>query len=742
MALTRPTSVFYYHVHSDYSLLDSATDFKEYVDLVKESGGTAIASTEHGLPRGWISKKLYCDKMGLKFVHGVEIYLTERLEPKVRDNYHTVLLAKNEAGIRELNKLVSISSDKVHSYYTNRITFEEFLGISDNIIKTSACLASPLNKLSENNPWYERLLRHYDYLEVQPHNHPDQITFNQKLARLSKEHGIPLVAGTDTHSSSKYKAECRNILLKAKRQSYGDEGAFDLSYKTVDELLDMFAQQGALTEDEYYTAVQNTNEIAELCENFKLDSSIKYPILYGSQEEDERIFEAKAWESLDDKLNSGVIPRKQEAAFRSAIEEELRVFKKLKMSGFMLSMSDLIRWCKEKGMAIGTARGSVGGSRAAYVTDIIDLNPETWQTVFSRFCNEDREEIGDIDVDVVYDDRPRIFEYITSRFGADKTARVAAYGTIKARGVIDVIRMAKCETMSDDRSSWFKIAEKIKAELAPLEATAKSENIPVSKVAGFDALSKKYPDFFYYYDGLIDTKVSQSVHPAGMVISPITLDDNYGVFIKDGETCLLMDMEEAHEVGVAKYDFLALKTVKVIRDTCDYIGIPYPSTHMVNWDDQEVWKDMCSNLTAIFQFESSFAADCFKKFQPTNIFDMSLVTACIRPSGTSYRDQLLSRKQHHNPSEIIDELLADNLGYLIYQEDTIKFLQQICGLSGSEADNVRRAIGRKQRDRLDAALPSILEGYCSKSSRERSVAENEAKEFLQIIDDSASYQFG
>ena len=278
MALTRPTSVFYYHVHSDYSLLDSATDFKEYVDLVKESGGTAIASTEHGLPRGWISKKLYCDKMGLKFVHGVEIYLTEQLEPKVRDNYHTVLLAKNEAGIRELNKLVSISSDKAHSYYTNRITFEEFLGISDNIIKTSACLASPLNKLSEDNPWYERLLCHYDYLEVQPHNHPDQIAFNQKLARFSKKYGIPLVAGTDTHSSSKYKAECRNILLKAKRQSYGDEDAFDLSYKTVDELLDMFAVQGALTEEEYFAAIQNTNEIAAACEDFSLDGSIKYPM--------------------------------------------------------------------------------------------------------------------------------------------------------------------------------------------------------------------------------------------------------------------------------------------------------------------------------------------------------------------------------------------------------------------------------------------------------------------------------
>lgn len=712
MALTRPTSVFYYHVHSDYSLLDSATDFKEYVDLVKESGGTAIASTEHGLPRGWISKKLYCDKMGLKFVHGVEIYLTEQLEPKVRDNYHTVLLAKNEAGIRELNKLVSISSDKEHSYYTNRISFEEFLGISDNIIKTSACLASPLNKLSEDNPWYERLLRHYDYLEVQPHNHPDQIAFNQKLARFSKEYGIPLVAGTDTHSSSKYKAECRNILLKAKRQSYGDEDAFDLSYKTVDELLDMFAAQGALTEEEYFSAIQNTNEIAAACENFSLDGSIKYPILYGSQEEDERIFEARAWESLDEKLASGIIPESQEQAFRTAIAEELRVFSKLKMSGFMLSMSDLIRWCKENGMAIGTARGSVGGSRAAYVTDIIDLNPETWHTVFSRFCNEDREEIGDIDVDVVYDDRPRIFEYITSRFGADKTARVAAYGTLADKSVIDEVCRALANGGEKDKYS-IENTKKIKK--------AFEENPEAAK--------KSFPEVFYYYDGLAGTKISQSVHPAGMVISPITLDDNYGVFVKDGETCLLMGMEEAHEVGVAKYDFLALKTVKVIRDTCNYIGIPYPSTHMVNWDDQEVWKDMCSNLTAIFQFESAFAADCFKKFQPSNIFDMSLVTACIRPSGTSYRDQLLSRKQHHNPSEIIDELLADNLGYLIYQEDTIKFLQQICGLSGSEADNVRRAIGRKQKDRLDAALPSILEGYCSKSSRERSVAENEAKEF-------------
>lgn len=257
-----------------------------------------------------------------------------------------------------------------------------------------------------------------------------------------------------------------------------------------------------------------------------------------------------------------------------------------------------------------------------------------------------------------------------------------------------------------------------------------------------EATKEKYPEIFYYYDGLMDTKVSQSVHPAGMVISPISLKEAYGTFDKDGEICLMMDMEEAHEVGAAKYDFLVLKTVQVIRDTCRNIGIQYPKTNEINWVDEDVWADMIKSPYGVFQFEGGFAFESLKKFVPKNIFDMSLVTACIRPSGASYRDELLARKTHHNPSELIDELLSDNLGYLIYQEDTIKFLQQICGLSGSEADNIRRAIGRKQKDRLDKAMPSILEGYCNKSSQSRDVAENEAREFLQIIEDSASYQFG
>ncbi len=385
-----------YHLHSDYSLLDSCSTYRDYIDLAVEQGMPAIAFTEHGITRGWVNKKLYCDEKGIKYIHGVEMYLTERLEPKVRDNYHTVLLAKNIDGVREINRLMALSSDAEHNYYNNRISFDEFLDISDNVIKTSACLASPLNRLPEDHPRYMELAAHYDYLEIQPHNCQEQKVYNRRLLALSEKLGKPLIAGTDTHNSSAYKAACRAVLMRSKDKTFGDEDRFDLTWKAYDELVEAFAAQDAIPEEAYLRAIQNTLAMADSVEPFELDRSIKYPILYGTREEDSRRFEALIEAKFREKLASGVIPPSQEQAFREAIAEELRVFRKLNMDGFMLSMAELLGWCRDQGMAVGPARGSVGGSRIAYITDIIDLNPETWHTVFSRFCNESRLEINDI----------------------------------------------------------------------------------------------------------------------------------------------------------------------------------------------------------------------------------------------------------------------------------------------------------------------------------------------------------
>lgn len=726
-----------YHIHSDYSLLDSCTKWEDYVDYAKELGQTAIASTEHGKPLGWVSKKMYCDKVGIKFLMGVEIYLTENLNEKIRDNYHTVLIAKNYNGVKELLKAVSISCQEDHFYYTNRMTFDEFLKLSSNVIKISACLASPLNKLPILHPTYERLVKHYDYLEIQPHNHPDQKAYNVLLATLAEKYKKPLIAGTDTHSLSPYKAECREILLKAKRKSYGDEGEFDLTYKTYDELVEAFKQQDCIPENLYLQAIENTNVMADSVEDFEIDTSLKYPILYGSREEDNRMFKKTIDDKFKDKIDRGIIPKEQVDGFKSAIEEEQRVFKKIEMDGFMLSMSELISWCKENDIIVGPARGSVGGSRVAYVTDIIDLNPETWHTVFSRFANEDRKEVGDIDVDVIAEDRPKIFEYIINRFGTKKTARVPSYGTLAEKSVIDEIGRAlmyqwneeherRIDDKSKDNPFNYDFIAKVKSEFS----------------ANPEKTKEKYPIIFYYYDGLVETRISQSVHPAGIVISPIELDDSYGIFDKDGYKTLMIDMDEIHECGLVKYDFLILKTLQIIRDSCRMSGIAYPKSHEVNWENTEVWNDMIQSPIGIFQMEGEFAHSLLRQFKPKNIFDMSSVTACIRPSGASYRNDLIQKKAHKNPSPIIDDLLKDNFGYLVYQEDIIKFLQQVCGLSGSDADNVRRAIARKDNERLQAALPSILDGYCSKSDKPRDIAEIEAKEFIQIIEDASSYMFG
>ena len=818
------------------SLLDSATKFQDYIDRAVQLGQTAIAFTEHGNIYQWVAKKMACDKAGIKYLHGVECYLTEQLyeypdanelwreaqsgrneqdakkalaemmesgKKKVRDNYHTILIAKNYDGILEINNLVSLSNRDDHFYYKPRITFEEFLGISDNVIKISACLASPLNKMSVRHPMYEKLLKHYDYLEVQAHNFGEQISYNCHLAEMSKKYGIPLIAGTDTHSIDAYKAECRSIMQLAKHIEFADEDSFDLTYKTYDELVEMFRIQGALPEQVFLEAIENTNRMADSVEPFELDISFKYPKLYGNAAEDKAVFEDTIRKNLQSKIDEGAITPEQIQNFKDAIKEECRVFDKIDMSGFMLFMSELVTWCKSNGIPIGFNRGSCGGSRVAYVTNTTDLNPETWHTVFSRFCNEDRKEIGDIDIDVSPSDRDKVYEYIINRFGQEKTAFILAIGTIKSKGCIDEICRAlgvkwNKEHQRDERG-FRKALELLKDNSASVRfgnhpdgcelyhfdengtliISKQFENIPrIELVKQFtkeysklkeenekifqknpwvgkvnteikdlfeldeEKARSQYPEVFYYYDGLLDVAISQSMHPAGIVASPITLRDHYGTFLSEGKEILQIDMECVHEAGLVKYDILGLKNIEIIKDTYALIGKPYPKSHEINWNDDAVWNDMLRSPIGIFQFESAFAFDSLRKFKTHSIYDMSLVTACIRPSGASYRDELLQRKPHHNPSPIIDDLLKDNLGYLIYQEDTIKFLQQICGLSGSEADNVRRAIGRKQKDRLEAALPDILEGYCSKSSQPRNIAEEEAKEFLQIIEDSASYQFG
>lgn len=746
-----------YHTHSDLSLLDSCTRYQEYIDEAAKEGMIAISISEHGRPSNWVGKKLYAESKGLKYIHSCEIYLTESLNEKVRDNYHCVALCKNYDGVLELNDLISKGGTEEQFYYVPRITFDQFMNMSENIITTSACLASALNKLDENNPWYEKLIHKFDYLEVQPHLNQDQKEYNRKLIELAKKYHKPLIAGVDAHSLNSYKDKCRDILMVAKHKYYGDE-EFDLVWKSYDELVEAFRQQDVLNERQYMEAIENTNVMAEMVEEFELNTEFKYPILYGSREKDSEEFTKTVERMFQEKLDAGIIPKEQETAFRKAIDDEMDVFEKLNMSGFMGSMSDLMCWCKNNGMAIGPARGSVAGSRVAYVTDIIDVNPEQWKTNFYRFANPDRLEPGDIDIDCVEEDRPKIFEHIVDKFGKEKTARVAAYGTLQDKAVIDEVGRALDVIYKADKVrervpdiTYQQINNKTTLD-SMFEKNFPGEKSPwnLKTIATIKEEYDKSPedtklahkDLFYYFDGLLGTKISQSVHPAGMIISSETLDDSCCTFLKEGERCLVLDMDDSHEYGLIKYDLLLLKTVKVIDDTCKLIGIPYPKTYQVDFNDKKVWADMIKSPVGLFQMESSFAFESLRRFKPQSVDDVTLVTACIRPSGASYRDKLLARQPETGWPDEINELLKDNLYYLVYQEDVLNILMYACGLSGGEADTVRRGIAKKKEDIIEAAMPRVLEGYCANSKKPKEEAEIEAKNLIQILEDASAYMFG
>lgn len=748
------------------SLLDSTTNYKDYIHRAKELNQIAICFTEHGNTYNWVEKKLYCestqyklvydnhieyfskkDKLDkaisnlkcnyniielkpIKYLHGCEVYLTETLKEKIRDNYHTVLIAKNYEGFKELNTLIDLSTQEDHMYYKPRLTFDEFLNISDNVIKISACLQSPLNKLDTSNPYYEKLMTHYDYYEIQPHvNSEEQKQFNKKLCALSKALNIPLIAGTDTHSLNQYKAECRTMLQYGKDIMFDNEDEFDLTYKSYDELVEMFRRQNVISEDDYLIAINNTNTMAENVDEFELDLTFKYPKLSNNEEAD---FKSRINKMYLDKINKDIIQKDQR--YLDAIQEEFRVLKKIGMLSFMQFMSELIVWCHENDIPTGFCRGSVGGSVIAYILDIIDVDPIIWNTKFSRFANEDRIEIGDIDVDFAPKDREKVYEYIINRFGIDKTAYILTTNTLADKGAIDDIVRGLANKYRREHSLDKKADTPYSLDYAKEIKDAFEINQEDTK--------KKYKEVFYYFEGMKGCVVSKGIHPAGIIASPITLPDNYGTFWYDGKRVITINMEEVHEVSLVKYDILGLKNIGIIKDTCKLVGISYPKSHEINWNDENVWNDMITSNVGIFQFESPYAYTLLKQFKPHKINDLSLINASLRPSGESYRDRLIKKEVNHNPSEIIDELLKDNYGYLVFQEDVTRFLQDICGLSGSEADNVRRAIGRKQLDRLQSALPQIFEGYCSKSNKPRKTSEEEAKVFLKIIEDASSYMFG
>ena len=391
----------YYHVHSMLSNgttnIDSVTDYHDLVDAIAGFGCKSMAISEHGNLFGWYKKKQAIEAAGMKYIHAVEAYLTEKADAinRVRDNYHCVLIAKNYEGFKELNKLTSKSFNRHdgHFYYAPRITFEELVNTSDNILVTTACLGGVLNSSDEmarqamiaflaNN-------KHRCWLEIQHHNTPEQIAYNRYLYEVSKAIDVPLIVGTDTHTLNEDQAKARLILQKAKGVHFGSEDKWNLVLMSPAGIVKAYEKQDSLPMDIVFDAMSETVRMAEMVEEYKIDSSPKYPKLYSDSEG-----------TFKKKINEGTIrrgihklPNRQE--YYDRIHYEYDTYVHNKAVDFMLLEEDYKSEMRRRGIRFGYSRGSVSGSVIAYLLGITEIDSVKYNLNFERFMNKERVSLAD-----------------------------------------------------------------------------------------------------------------------------------------------------------------------------------------------------------------------------------------------------------------------------------------------------------------------------------------------------------
>lgn len=284
-----------YHLHSDLSNgvtnIDSVTKYGEYIKRAKECGMKSLGFSEHGSLFEWYHKKADIEAAGMKYLHGIEAYITQTLEEKVRDNFHCVLIAKNYNGFLELNRMVSVSFNRKdnHFYYVPRISMDELFATSENIIVTTACIGGVMNKGDEEcqRKMLDFCIEHSDrcFLEVGHHIDEKQVAYNKKLQKISEQTGVRLIAGTDTHVLNEEHERGRHILQVSKNIHFDGEDKWDLKFHDYDELVEAYRVQGSLPEEVYLQAIENTNIMADMVEPFSLDKNTKYPHIYENPEE-------------------------------------------------------------------------------------------------------------------------------------------------------------------------------------------------------------------------------------------------------------------------------------------------------------------------------------------------------------------------------------------------------------------------------------------------------------------------
>ena len=744
------------HVHTEYSLLDGSIRIKDLVKRTKELGMDSIAITDHGAMFGVIQLYKEAKKNGIKPILGSEVYIainkyTEK-EQKDKNQYHLVLLAENNEGYQNLMKIVS--EGYVNGfYYKPRVDHDILRKYHNGIICLSACLGGEVQQHILNNNYdkakevaliYRDIFgRENFYLELQDHGMNEQTNVNKTLVDMSNELDIPLVATNDVHYLNQDDAVVHDVLLciqTAKTVNEEDRMKFPSNQfylKSPEEMNQLFAENK--------DALINTTLIADRC-NVELDFNTLHLPKYQLPEGYTNV------EYLKELSMDGLKKRYKEITdeIRKRYDFELKTIVDMGYTDYFLIVWDFIKYAKDNEIMVGPGRGSAAGSIISYALGIIDIDPLEYGLLFERFLNPERITMPDIDIDFCYERREEVIQYVVRKYGADRVAQIATFGTMAARGAIrDVGRALDMPYGEVDN-----IAKQIPNEL----------NITIKRALEISKSLKEQYDNNENIHNLIDIAMAveglprhTSTHAAGVVISKDPVTD-YAPLVKNNDSVATQyTMTELEELGLLKMDFLGLRTLTVIRDAVNLIeknhGIKIDFSNGFTYDDPKVLDMFAKAETlGIFQFESPGMRAFLKELKPNVFEDLIAANSLFRPGPMNQIPTFIECK--HDPSKIkyihpkLENILDKTYGCIVYQEQVMQIVRDLGGYTLGRADLVRRAMGKKKMDVMEQERKNFIYGQVDENNNiiipgavRNGVDEKSAEKIFDLMIDFANYAF-
>lgn len=711
------------HVHSEYSLLDGAARLEELVEAAASLGMPALALTDHGVMYGVVDFYKAAKARGIKPILGCEVYVAPRSrfdrEPH-RDNfqYHLVLLAENEVGYRNLMALVSAAYLEGF-YYKPRVDKELMARHREGLIALSSCLAGEIPTLLLNDQeekafevasWYREVFGPSGFfLELQDQGLPGQSKVNAGLINLARKLGIALVATNDVHYVRRDQARLQDVLLCIQTGKTLQEEQ-RLRFITPEFYLKSRAEMEELF-GEVPEALDNTLEIAERCSfDFEFGRLHLPEYRMPPGETPSSYLRRLCYEGLKKRYS----PPTREA--RERLEHELNIIERMGYQGYFLIVWDLVNFARKRGIPVGPGRGSAAGSLVAYCLGITNIDPLRYNLLFERFLNPERVSMPDIDIDFCFERRDEVIEYVRQKYGEDHVAQIITFGTMAARAAVrDVGRVLGWPVAEVDR-----IAKLVPAELGITLDRALEVSPELRGLYQNSSRVRELLDTARAVEGL---PRHASIHAAGLVITPEPLV-HYIPLQKTGDAITTQfPMQTVEELGLLKMDLLGLRTLTVIGHTVEMLRKQGKEIDIDNLplDDRKTYELLSTGeSTGIFQLESSGMRSLLRSLKPERMEDIIALVALYRPGplGSGMVEDFIQRKHGlvpvTYPHPDLEPVLKETYGVILYQEQVMQIAHLMAGYTLGQADELRRAMGKKKPEEMARHRNQFIEGATKK----------------------------